>query len=1016
MKAVLPGGAEIEIGTIEDSPTIGIVDYSRRVTDDFGVTTVVKRGFARRMSVRVAIATDQADTVQRRLAELRATAVRWEADDRFDWLNFQGFYKDFDLDIAVGDLSFYTLTVEGLAETEPGADAGADPSPSGDSTMMLVQPVEYTDATLTASNVPENDYPEWSAVAIYPLGTRVIKVASHRIYESAAAGNQGNDPAGVSGLWIDLGPTNRWAMFDAALGTMTSRFGGLSVTLAPGAIGALALIDVVGSTVRVQSGGYDRTVVVSTGVIPFLDLPIGGAPVTVTISGAGVVSVGSLIVGPLVTLGITEASPKVGIIDFSRKEVDDFGEVTVVPRAWAKRMSANALIRTDALDVVANRIAGVRARPSLWVASEGSDSLTIFGFFKDFSIEVGPTVSKLSLSVEGLSEAASLSPGLPAPNWTDIIDNEPVEHPKPEDGATRGATIGSNIRDETGAVRPATDLINTSLVLTNGGRLLIDRGGGITTPLGEVLATSIGAATEGAMRTQSDALERLAAVVTMIDTRLSSTQEVIRDAGVYVDPTNGKVTISALDATAARVNSVSISLDALTASVALKATTTYVDNAIATAVIDPSQVPVFTGLNARLTSAEVRLDGIDASLLLKADVATVNALSASLTAASIEIDALQGAIVTKVEAVTFSALETRVATAEDSLEALGDVASLTRGITVARMVDRRQEDIAADTLAGLLAGDRRTRDAVQALASAREQITTRLIDGDAAETAARLVLAARLLAAEAGITNEQIVRASADGALAQLLNLVTTTVNGHTATIEQFAESIDGLFARIGFKLNVDGKIVGWVTNNDGVTGGMDFIIDYLRFWSADGSTSKAPFEFRNGGLYVSQLSVDSLSVAGGALGSIVVSTPPQLLRAANDVMVGMIELPTLPPGTNAVRVTMTGDFKIEALAAQHVWARLREVSAAQAAAFKADPGAVSGGNPALPPSAAQPRNSDKLEYVNNVWDNAHLSWIDTAPESGQLYIATLDALSAVDVRWKDVQLSAEIMKRTQIS
>ena len=43
-------------------------------------------------------------------------------------------------------------------------------------------------------------------------------------------------------------------------------------------------------------------------------------------------------------------------------------------------------------------------------------------------------------------------------------------------------------------------------------------------------------------------------------------------------------------------------------------------------------------------SAEVRLDGHDASLLLKADAATVNALSATVTDARIDIDALQGGV------------------------------------------------------------------------------------------------------------------------------------------------------------------------------------------------------------------------------------------------------------------------------------------------------------------------------------------------------------------------------------
>lgn len=410
MKVIAPGDIEIELGTLEAAPSIGIIDYSRRVTDDFGVTTVVPRRFARRMSVRLALPFEDVDALQRALADLRATPAQWVADEDFAWLNFEGFYKDFSIDLAVPPISYCTLTVEGLAETEPGTDSGTDPAPNGGaSTLLLVQPVAITTGMLVSHNVPETDYPEWSIATSYPLGGRVIKAATHRIYESAVAGNIADDPAGTSGRWIHVGPTNRWAMFDQALGTVTTRNDGIVLTINPGAVDSVALLDVIGSTVRVQATGYDETVAVGPGPITFLDLPGTGGNITITVSGSGPVSVGTLLVGTLVTLGVTGESPTAGIDDFSRKDVDEFGEVTVVPRAWAKRMSTRALIRTDALDDVANRIASVRAVPSLWIADDGTDSLTLYGFFKDFSIEVGENVSTLSLTVEGLSEATPLA-------------------------------------------------------------------------------------------------------------------------------------------------------------------------------------------------------------------------------------------------------------------------------------------------------------------------------------------------------------------------------------------------------------------------------------------------------------------------------------------------------------------------------------------------------------------------------------------------------------------------------
>ena len=129
MRVVTADGETIDIGTTEDAPTIGIVDYSRRDTDDFGVTTVVERGFARLLSVRVLVPTDNVDALQRRLATLRAKPATWIADDRYAGLTVEGFYKDFSLDLALPPVSYCTLTIEGLTETEAPADSGIDPAP-----------------------------------------------------------------------------------------------------------------------------------------------------------------------------------------------------------------------------------------------------------------------------------------------------------------------------------------------------------------------------------------------------------------------------------------------------------------------------------------------------------------------------------------------------------------------------------------------------------------------------------------------------------------------------------------------------------------------------------------------------------------------------------------------------------------------------------------------------------------------------------------------------------------------
>ncbi|WP_157222656.1 hypothetical protein [Novosphingobium sp. AP12] len=459
-------------------PTIGLVDYSRRETDDFGVTTVVERGFARRMSVRLIAPFAEVDALQRNLANLRAQAVQWVADERFDWLNFQGFYKDFEIDLALPPVSYCTLSVEGLTASEPFADPGGDPAPSGlASSLQLLQPVPVVGAELVAASVPETDYPEWAVGDTYPLGAHVIKAATHRIYESVVPGNLGDDPAAASGKWLDIGPTNRWAMFDEALGSATSAANQISVTIAAGVINAVALLDVHAATVRVQAGAYDRTTAPNeSGTVTFLDLPSTGGQVTVTIAGPGIVEVGTLLVGDLVGLGSTTDSPKAAIDDYSRKEADEFGEVIVVERAWAKRMTARAMIRTDAIDVVAGRIAAVRARPALWIGKDGLESLTIYGFFKDFSIEVDATVSRLSLSIEGLSTAGKVEPLGAAVDWPDIADPDGT---KPEENATVGAPPGTPVGD--GNAQDAMDALKalasttTAADIVEGAKSLVER-------------------------------------------------------------------------------------------------------------------------------------------------------------------------------------------------------------------------------------------------------------------------------------------------------------------------------------------------------------------------------------------------------------------------------------------------------------------------------------------------------------------------------------------------------------
>ncbi len=297
--------------------------------------------------------------------------------------------------------------------------------------MKLIRPTTITDAMLTSSTAPENDYAAWAAGTAYVTGNRVILASTHRRYEALAA-STGVNPSTDPTKWLDLGPTNRWAMFDARVGTATTQTSSLQAVLTPGAIDAVALIDTdaESATVTLTADGvtnYTQTQTFNIGGVAidnwfswffeplgrrttllFLDVPVyANGIVTVTIARdnpTDTVSCGTLLVGRQLSLGDTEHGADIGIIDYSRKETDQFGVISVVERAFAKRMTARVVMATDSVDVIHRALASLRATPVLWIGSESFESLTVYGFYKEFSIDLAyPTVSYCSLTIEGLT-------------------------------------------------------------------------------------------------------------------------------------------------------------------------------------------------------------------------------------------------------------------------------------------------------------------------------------------------------------------------------------------------------------------------------------------------------------------------------------------------------------------------------------------------------------------------------------------------------------------------------------
>lgn len=112
-------GTVYELGEegMEQGATVGIIDYSRKDTDnDTGLTTFVRRAYSKRMSGQFLLNNKQLNAVQRILADIRAVPSVFIGSEAADYtpLIVYGFYRDFSIDIAYPTKSFCRIEVEGL--------------------------------------------------------------------------------------------------------------------------------------------------------------------------------------------------------------------------------------------------------------------------------------------------------------------------------------------------------------------------------------------------------------------------------------------------------------------------------------------------------------------------------------------------------------------------------------------------------------------------------------------------------------------------------------------------------------------------------------------------------------------------------------------------------------------------------------------------------------------------------------------------------------------------------------
>jgi hypothetical protein len=241
-------------------------------------------------------------------------------------------------------------------------------------------------------------------------------------------------PETTNDWWIDIGPTNKYAMFDYARNTQTTIASPLTVVLTPGercnSVAVLGLVadhiqisatSVLGGGSVYNSGSIDLTIrrvldhydyafepfatrpsYVVMDIPPYSDIVI-----TVAITHATLTpKCGSCVLGNFRYLGSTEYSAESGAQNFSTVTRDIYGNATLVPRRTLPKTKQTVAVPSERIDRCKDIRTDLNAVPAVWLGVDDSDtdffeSMVILGIYKEFSFNhVEPTLSKLTLELE----------------------------------------------------------------------------------------------------------------------------------------------------------------------------------------------------------------------------------------------------------------------------------------------------------------------------------------------------------------------------------------------------------------------------------------------------------------------------------------------------------------------------------------------------------------------------------------------------------------------------------------
>jgi hypothetical protein len=289
---------------------------------------------------------------------------------------------------------------------------------------------------MLTSNIAEPDTSVGEVVwtsATYAVGDQRILTTTHKVYECVAAGSRTISPDIDTINWIEIGPTNKWAMFDLVRSTTSTKTSDITITINPNQVyDAIALLQLTAlsaiiTCTSVIGGGtvYTNTINLHTrktfgwysyffdDIISKPNTAAFGLPtysdmiITIVISnGSDPVLVGGIVIGRSQFIGYTQLGASSQALNFSTVDRDAFGNAIVTRRRSIPKTTQTILAPIDQINKLKLLRDSLNAVPAVWSGLDDQttdnyfDALLIMGIYREFTIIPDNVYTSVTLELE----------------------------------------------------------------------------------------------------------------------------------------------------------------------------------------------------------------------------------------------------------------------------------------------------------------------------------------------------------------------------------------------------------------------------------------------------------------------------------------------------------------------------------------------------------------------------------------------------------------------------------------